>query len=225
MVITQELLREYLEQARLRYGVEVVEKTSSKFMRMLATLMFFNKTFLNGYITTIGTRIYWPNVEQMYMHPDTAFGVLFHEIQHAADFKNSPAFFVTTYLAPQIFFLITIVAILAAFFGNVWLLWLLAILFLLPMPAIGRAIWEMRGTSCGMALRAWDNIEISDVYVKAVVGRFTGPDYYFMLPSKKLVVWLLNRYKKRISEGGLTEVQKNTYAFLQQHGKVIPRGD
>jgi len=46
-VVTQEVLQDYLAQARRYYGVEVAEKTTSRFMRLLATLMFFNKTFLS----------------------------------------------------------------------------------------------------------------------------------------------------------------------------------
>ena len=217
MFVTQEVLQEYLNQARRRYGVEVVEKTTSRFMRLLAALMFFNKKFLNGYITTIGATIYWPNIEQMYMHPDAAFRVLFHEIQHAADFRKSPAFFVITYLSPQILFLISIFSILALFLGSYWLLWILAILFLAPIPSIGRAIWEMRGTSCGIAVSSWDNTEISDAYMESVIDRFMGSDYYFMMPSKRVVVWLFNHYKKSILAGKLTEAQKMTQAFLQQH--------
>lgn len=220
MFVTQETLQEYLSQARRRYGVEVVEKTTSRFMRLLAAPMFFNKKFLNGYITTIGATIYWPNMEQMYMHPDTAFEVLFHEIQHAADFRKAPGFFVTTYLSPQILFLISIFSIFALLFGGHWLLWLLAILFLAPIPSIGRAIWEMRGTSCSIALGIWNNTEISDTYIDATIDRFKGSDYYFMMPSKRVVVWLFNHYKKNILAGKLTDAQKMTYAFLQQHGMV-----
>ena len=140
MVVTQEVLKDYLDQARRYYGVEVAEKTTSRFMRLLATLMFFNKTFLNGYITTIGTTIYWPNLEQMYMHPDAAFGTLFHEVQHAVDYRGASVFFVGTYLGPQILFLLALLSLLALAFGNLWLLWLLAILCLLPLPSIGRVL-------------------------------------------------------------------------------------
>ena len=225
MVVTQETLQEYLSQARRRYGVEVVEKTTSKFMRVLATLMFFNKTFLEGYITTIGATIYWPNIEQMYMHPDQAFGGLFHEIQHAADFRRAPGFFVSTYLGPQILVFAAIVSLLSLLLGNFWLFWLLAILFLAPIPSIGRTIWEMRGTSCGIALRIWNGIEISDAYKEAVVDRFTGPDYYYMMPFDKIVLWLFERYKKRISAGQFTDAQKFTHTFMQQHGIVVNHGD
>jgi len=224
MVVTQEVLQDYLAQARRYHGVEVTEKTASKFMRLLATLMFFNKTFLNGYITTIGTTIYWPNLEQMYMHPDAAFGTLFHEVQHAVDYRRASVFFVGTYLGPQILFLLALLSLLALAFGNLWLLWLLAILFLLPLPSIGRAVWEMRGTSCGLAMRVWGNSGFSEAHTDAVVARFTGPDYYYMLPSKRLVVWLLDRYKKKVLSGNLTDAQKFTYTFLERHGMVSPRG-
>jgi hypothetical protein len=224
MVVTQEVLREYLDQARRYYGVEVTEKTASKFMRLLATLMFFNKSFLNGYITTIGTTIYWPNLEQMYMHPDAAFGTLFHEVQHAVDYRRASVFFVGTYLGPQILFLLALLSLLALALGNLWLLWLLAILFLLPLPSIGRAVWEMRGTSCGIAMRVWENHDFPDAYTDAIVDRFTGPDYYYMLPSRKLVMWLFSRYKNRVLSGKLTEAQKFTYTFLERHGMVSRGG-
>jgi hypothetical protein len=222
MVVTQEMLQEYLALVRRRYGVEVVEKTTSRLMRMLAPLLFFNKTFLTGYITTIGATIYWPNVEQMYMHPDQAFETLFHEVQHAADYRWCPSIFVVTYLVPQICALLAIGAVLAAVLNPWWLLWLLALLFLLPLPAVGRAIWEMRATSSSMALNLWKYGEqtISEKRMSGLVARFTGPDYYFMLPSRKLVEWLAYRYLGKVNEthGTHTTVQGVTLAFLQRHG-------
>jgi len=222
MVVTQEVLQEYLAIMRRRYGVEVVEKTTSPFMRMLARVLFFNKTFLTDYVTTIGATIYWPNVEQMYMHPDQAFETVLHEVQHAADYRWCPFVFVTTYLMPQVFAPLAVMAALAAVLGPWWLLWLLALLFLLPMPSIGRAIWEMRGSAAQMAFNLWKYGEqtISEKRMARLVDRFTGPDYYFMLPSRKLVEWLVYRYLGKVNEtyGTHTTVQRVTLGFLQHHG-------
>jgi hypothetical protein len=219
------MLQEYLVTIRRRYGVEVVEKTTSRFMRVLAVLLFFNKKFLTEYITTIGGTIYWPNVEQMYMYPDRAFGALFHETQHAADYRWSPFLFVTTYLSPQIACLLSCLSVLSVVFGVWWLLWLLALLFLLPLPSVGRAVWEMRASSAEMALNLWKYGEqtISEVRMSGLVRRFTGPDYYFMLPFGKLVEWLAYRYLGKINSthGTHTEVQKVTLGFLQRHGLKV----
>lgn len=225
MVITQETLQEYLSMLRIRYGVEVVEKSSSAFMRAIGKLMFFNKGFMTDYITTIGSRVYWPNMEQMYMHPDRAFGAVFHEAQHAADYRWNPFIFVLTYLAPQVFFILALISVLAIFFGNWWLFGLLALLFLLPLPAIGRAILEMRASSCEMALNLWRYGEqtISVKHMEGLVARFTGPDYYYMLPSRKLVEWLAYRYLGKInsSNGGHTSLQQITLSFRQRHGLKV----
>jgi hypothetical protein len=222
MVVTQEVLQEYLALMRRRYGVEIEEKTTSRFMRTLGRLMFFNKTFLTGYITTIGATIYWPNLEQVFMHPDQAFDTLFHEVQHAADYRWCPFVFVTTYLAPQIFFALAIFAVLATVLGNWWLLWLAALLFFLPLPSVGRAVWEMRASSTSMALNLWKHGEqtISEKQMDRLVERFSGPDYYYMLPSRKIVEWLVYRYLGKINEtsGTHTEVQRVTRGFLERHG-------
>jgi len=221
MLITHEILQEYIELARRKYGIKVIEKKTSRFMKAIAAILFFNKSFLTGYITTIGTTIYWPDVERLETG-GSGFSTLFHEIQHAADFKKHPVFFVTSYLAPQIFTLFSLLAILSIWLGGWWALWLLALLCILPLPSIGRTIWETRGSSCGMSLRAWGVIkstseaEQDDFFIK----RFTGPDYYFMCPFKNIVVWLANKYRKRIESGDLTEVQRWTYTFLERHNVV-----
>lgn len=39
----------------------VVKKSESRFMKLIAWLLFFNKTFMTGYVTTIGNRMYVPD--------------------------------------------------------------------------------------------------------------------------------------------------------------------
>lgn len=219
-LFTEQMLMEYCDLARRRYNVRIIEKRSSSFMRMLATLMFFNKSFLDGYITTIGTTIYWPDRDRLEFGGDRSFNTLFHEVQHAVDFHNHPLWFILSYLAPQFFAIWVLLALLAIFFGPWWLLWLLALLFLLPFPSIGRTIWEMRGYSCEMALCHWGVTHPDQDEEESLVDMFTGPDYYFMWPFEKGVVRLINKYRKNIESGKLTEAQKMTYSFLERHGMV-----
>lgn len=220
MLITHEIQQEYIELARPKYGVKIVEKKTSKFMKAIAAVLFFNKSFLTGYITTIGTTIYWPDADSL-DSGGSRFSTLFHEIQHAADFKKHPVFFVLSYLSPQVLSIFALMTFLSIWFGDWWAFSLLALLCLLPLPS-PRAIWEMRASSCAMALRAWGVIkggsesEQDEFFIK----RFTGPDYYFMCPFKSVVVWLANRYRKRIESGNLTETQRWTYTFLERHNIV-----
>jgi hypothetical protein len=174
-------------------------KDKSFFMKFLGVLLFFNKRFMTGYITTIGNTVYFPSEERYRKYPDNSFSILAHEYVHLCD---GGFWFSLSFLMPQIF---TVFA-LAAFgaFYNLWfLLALAALVFALPIPAYWRMKWELRGYAMAMALDIWENGIVSESKKESLSARFTGPDYYFMWPFRKSIMARLNELEKAIHNGNI----------------------
>ena len=215
--VTADVFAEYRTLCEERWGVKVVEKSDSWLMKAIAKILFFNKRFLTGYITTIGTTIYWPKADDL-NHND--FSTLFHEAQHAYDYKRFPPWFILSYLSPQILTILMLLAFVALTGALWWFVFLGAVAFLAPFPSVFRTHWEMRGLGCGMAFRIWTTGSIIDRFKEFAVARFVGPDYYFMWPFKKWMRKKLARAEQKIRNGDLTEVQQATYEFLNTRGLV-----
>lgn len=69
----------------------IVNKSESRFMRFLSRLLFFNKAFMTGYVTTIGRTIYCPDGQ-------ISDATRLHELQHVADYRKYGPWFVLSYL-------------------------------------------------------------------------------------------------------------------------------
>lgn len=131
---------------------EIVDKGKSKFMKVLSCLpplVFFRKRFMTGYMTTIGSNVYWPywneDKENLDFHDLT---VVVHEAGHGYDGHRLTWFLYSfCYLFPQILGIFALGALAAIWLSNWWLLWLLALLFFLPWPAPWRAYYEARACS------------------------------------------------------------------------------
>jgi len=222
-VFSQKHLDEYLVMCEKQYGVTVREKKTSRLMKVLSVLLFFNKRFMTEYITTIGTTVYWPDWETVRSsrNPIGVFRTLFHEVQHASDYRDSKFWFVVSYLSPQIWALLALLSLLS-FLGTLTPLAFLAFLVLLaPIPSIDRTRYELRGSSCTMAWNMWRGVGLLDEkYKERLTKRFSGPDYYFMWPLKKSFHRMLEKAKTRLINGELTQVQKDTYEFLKSYDIV-----
>lgn len=71
----------------------VVLKSESKLMRAIGwVLKPFNRAFMTGYVTTIGSTIYTPSREML------SPGLLQHELQHVSDSKRWPVLYELSYL-------------------------------------------------------------------------------------------------------------------------------
>lgn len=132
-------------------GLEFVEKKDSPLMRLVAKILFFNPVFMERFITTIGSRVYVPNLAEFERkRPDAAAQVYVHEAVHALDSRHVgfPAF-AAAYLFPQVFALLALLAF-GAVGGNGWwlvnLVWLSA---LAPWPAPFRRTLELRAYAFG----------------------------------------------------------------------------
>lgn len=175
------------------YVFDVRYKNQSWFMKLLATILFFNKDFMTGYITTIGSTIYFPDETWVEENEHAAMKVLAHEIVHVDQAERYGKFlFSVLYLFPQCLAALSLLAILAVF----WLpfLWcLLFLVFLAPIPAPWRAKFEFEAytmtlfmTNTQMKLGGFleDKIEaelaIESVWIEK--KQFNGSGYWFMWP-------------------------------------------
>lgn len=176
-------------QAKIKETVpsfEVRFKDQSTFMKILGKLMFFNKGFMTSYITTIGTKVYWPSKERFEQYPLGSFLTLAHEYVHVMDFKRRPVRFVLGYLFPQIKAVLALLAVLAVV--SPWfLLALLALLALAPIPAPFRKTAEMRGFGMSLKARSWLGWTLTEDRMNHYVEQFTTSAYYFMWPFSKCV--------------------------------------
>ena len=170
---------------------KIVEKQDSKLMRILGKVLFFNKDFMTRYITVIGNTVYVPSKQWVKDKPYAALEVFCHEWVHMKDNRDLGPMFKILYLTPQIF---AGCALFSLWSGN--LLWLLCLIFLLPMPSAARAELEMRGYTVSMAVRWWV-LEQEPDYEK-ISKYFTSSAYYWMYPMKEAVIEDLKENFERI---------------------------
>jgi len=175
-------------------GFKIVQKRNSLLMNFLSFFLFFNKNFMTGYITTIYPHIYVPSWwgRRSKKWNSVELETLAREYIHLYDRKRLGWLFNIFYLSPQIF------ALLA--FGAIWnLWWLLCLLFLLPLPSLGRTWLEFRAHKVGLLVRYWilcdykNKIEerywkfIIDDGVSWVVKQFSSSAYYYMFPFENFL--------------------------------------
>lgn len=185
---------------------EVKFKDESKFMKLLDKILFFNKTFMTGYITTIGQKVYWPTRSRYEDNPRASFDTLAHEFVHIMDSVNKPARFPLGYLFPQILaapgllfalllpLWITLMAL--SVMSPWWLFMLLFLGFMAPIPSPGRKRAEIRGYGMSFLVRMWRYNRVSSWKFERSVTAFTGPNYYWMWPFDKQVREELTKYKQ-----------------------------
>ena len=186
--IDPEVARKKLEQHIEKQipGFRIEDKRKSLLMRLLSKLLFFNKTFSTGYVTTLYPKVYVPELPWREKDHVAAIATLAHEYVHLKDRKGMWLFFNFLYLFPQN---LAAFALLGAF-GNSPL-WYLCLLFLLPVPSPTRAWLEFRGYRMTLAVWAFYLKESLDTsrYVNSIVDRsFSGPAYYWMFPFRKCLL-------------------------------------
>ena len=160
-------------------------KDESLGMKILGKVLFFNKSFMTDFITTIGDTVYFPSRQSYETRPKSSFFTLAHEYVHILDDKLMKAYKLK-YLLPQV---LAILALLGVF--NLKALFFLV--FGLPIPAYWRAKIEMRGYGMSVAVRKWANV-VSDSFLNYSVEQFITANYYFMWPFKKAVQKELQTY-------------------------------
>jgi len=201
---------------------EVRFKDESMFMKILSKILFFNKNFMTSVTTTIGTKVYWASRERYEAKPGASFRTLAHEFVHIVDFIKRPVRFVLGYLFPQIFALLALFAVLA-FISPWFLLFLLALLFLAPLPAPFRKTAEMRGYGMSVKTLNWlYGYLVSTEEAARYVKYFTGPSYYFMWPFKESATKEFSQWVDPLNNECLREpVYKDVYDIITKQTKKI----
>lgn len=171
-------------------GFEIEFRDQSKFQKfLLAIFPPYRKTFAS----TFGKTVWFGSETEYQADPWLSFKVLAHEFVHLLE----PRFwFHLTYVLPQLLAAFSLLALLAIWFSKLWLISLVALLFVV-CPSYPRAHWEMRAYTMGTAINHWKHIHLRDSTVKWIVGAFTSPMYLFMWPFKKSAEkWIRSYYKE-----------------------------
>lgn len=176
-------------------GFEILVKEKVWHQKLLTKLAFF-VNYLNFW-TTLYPKVYKPEKAVR------SSRVLQHEAVHLLDMQtffglmpSDNAFlryfntflFAVVYLFPQCLGILAFLALT----GNPW--WLFCLLFLLPLPAPGRALAELRGYRRSRELGTPPD---------HIVKQFTSKNYYFMFPFKRFVgkkILKESPYKKVMDE-------------------------
>jgi len=193
--------------------IKVAYKDESKFMKLLGTLLFFNKGFMDIFITTIGNTVYYPNRKWIMDHEIDAILVLAHEYEHIKDNQRlGKILYPLMYLFPQCLGLLSLLAVLAFITPYAWF-FLLFLLCFAPIPSPGRKYIELRGYKMSLYIynlylkhhgflsderkeRLMNMCDSFDMY-------FTGGSYYFMWPfgvKDELKSFTRNLVNERIKE-------------------------
>ena len=153
-----------------------------------------NPKYMFCYWTTLGS---WTARPQICDNGATIdeWRILLHEGKHAVDSKKlGLLLFSFIYLFPQILGILaaiySLAAVIALFFGApISLLWgLLGLVFLAPIPAVGRAILEARAYKVSLAVELWSgNLKNEESYLNWLETVFIDGSYYYMFPFKSIV--------------------------------------
>ena len=173
--------------------VKVAYKDESKLMKFLGAILFFNKGFMDLYITTLGNTVYYPSRAWVQDHPTDATLVMAHEYVHMKDNSRLGKIkYPIMYLFPQVLAVLSLLTVLAFFTPYAWF-FLTFLLCAAPIPAPGRKYIELRGYK--MSLYAlylnlselnFDESAIARALMKSAEygnSQFTGAGYYFMWPK------------------------------------------
>lgn len=180
-----------------KYSIEVKFKDKSLLMKILGMILFFNPKFMKSYITTLGNTIYFPSETWLSENKDSAASVMAHELVHVIDSKEvGLVIFSYTYLFPQVLVLLSFFAIGGS---NLWLLFLL---FLLPIPSPIRTYWELRGYAMSDAIR----YKITGEFLpyEFIEKQFLTSAYFWMWPFQKNLRIRIDRNRELISRGNLS---------------------
>lgn len=175
---------------------EVRFKDESPFMKALGKVLFFTKGFMTDFTTTIGAKVYFPNRQQYLANPGNSFRILAHEFVHVLDFVLNPVAFVCGYLFPQNLALLSLFASFA-FLSPHFLLCLLFLLCLAPIPSVPRKNSEMRGSGMSLKVLQWrgESARNLEWWVAHNADNFVNSNYWYMYPfrdsvERELANWL-----------------------------------
>jgi len=177
---------------------QVKYKDESKWQKFIGKLAFFNRKYMTKYTTTSYPKVFFPSRKFVEDNKFKAFKVLAHEYLHLLDRKKRAVIFELFYAAPQWLMIFSLLAFLAFWFSNWWLMALTSLIALGPWPAFGRASLEMRGYGMNIAINIWRHGSIKDDTRQDLVEKFTNWDYYKMWPFEKAVSEWISEYEQLV---------------------------
>ena len=182
--------------------LKIAFKDESRLMKVLSFLLFFNKKFMENYTTTLGSTVYFPSKQWLNANTDSARRTLCHEMMHILDSKKFGGLaFSFSYISPQILSLLSLFSIS----GNLW--FLLSLLFLAPLPAPLRAMWEIRAYAVTDAVLFEEEKRFSNA--DWLVDQFVSAGYYFMWPFKNHVLRTIEKNREMIKSGEASKVNSH----------------
>lgn len=198
--------------------VKLVKKSDSRLMRFLGKLMFFNKKFMTRFYTTLGSTIYVP--DDFWDDNDAhTVSVFAHECKHIHDKSRLSFIYELIYTCPQILALLSLLALLAIWFSNWWLVALVSLVFAAPIPSPGRMYIERRGYLMSLACSYWLWGNSNDYPHEWVLKQFTSGNYYWMWPFTGELGGWFRREMANIKQGILPDaVFKRVHEFWEQEG-------
>jgi len=162
--------------------LDIKYKNESFFMKILSYILFFNKSFMTLYITTIGNTLYYPSEEFVQSRKFSSLVVFLHELMHIADSKKlNNIFYSFLYLLP----ISLIPFVLPLFIFNWWIPLIAIAICLIPFPAYFRMIFEKRGymVSLYATKKLSDKLNYKtdlEVSKNTCLRNFKNANYYFM---------------------------------------------
>jgi hypothetical protein len=193
-----------LREMREQFGTKLKIKQKSLIMRFLGIILFFNRSFMDSFITVIGKTIYFPDnwetiikiceahledgadeADFPVVHTPEArrlFAILCHEYVHQKDYKNNKLFPIL-YVFPTIYAIPGLIGLIVSFWHHEWILLSPFLLYAIPVPAYWRSYFEARGYATNTVLRTllygtpqrFSN-SLSNFYME----HFTSSSYYWM---------------------------------------------
>lgn len=218
------LVERYIEEVSKKYSKDFQIKSkknpSGLYALVRPIIKLFNKDIDDKFITVLFGTVWVPenfiNSDEM-----NVLEVMAHETVHEADRKRlGSLLFAALYLSPQILALGSLLAILAVWFSNMWLLFLICLLFVAPIPSIGRSYIELRGYRMNvMFMKQVDKVSDSAIepYLHYIAQNFTGANYYFMMPFKNIII---KKLKSDPLLGKNNQVYIDTLEWLKKEGKI-----
>ncbi len=193
---------------RIVPGFQVSWKSGSWRQRLLGKLLFFNPTYMTGYVSTFYPIVYFPTQQNYEGNPTSSFSVLAHERVHLLDTKRQPVWFRVSYLLPQgliVPFLISLIVSAFISWKAALISLVLVVLAAIPWPSLGRTKLEKRGYAMTMAVHYWLTREIPSELKQNIKNYFVGWPYYKMSWSLSNIDSWLDSTEKAIKSGTLIE--------------------
>jgi hypothetical protein len=185
----QKFLDEVTKKISPNFTIKSKSEKSGLYALVSPIIKIFNKDVDENYITVLFGTMWVPS--DFYERTDSSsLQILAHETRHEYDRRiYGSVLFSLIYLFPQVLSIFSLLSVLSIWFGPMWLLWLLSLICLAPLPAPGRAYLERNGYRINYIMERWGygntNMKPSlDWYTE----QFTNSSYYYMFPFKNIVV-------------------------------------